>query len=178
MAGPAVGPAMVFAVPAWPLVAAALLQAPVAPASPSPAPSPEAPAQAPAAVDPAAATFETGVGLLLVLVKPDRTADYEAAMAALQGALSATTDPSRRALAQGWRVFRASETDAKGNAVYVHALFPTVPGADYRPSLLLDELLTDLPDGLIDRYADALAAPPTRLSLAEVANMAIAPVKK
>lgn len=160
--------------PAWPLVVAALLQAPAPPATPAPA----TPAQEPASVDPAAATFETGVGLLMVLVKPDHTADYEAAIVALQGALSATSDAARRALAQGWRVFRAAETDAKGNAVYVHALFPTVPGADYRPSLLLDELLTDMPEGLLERYAAALAGPPTRLSLAEVANMAVAPVRK
>ena len=124
------------------------------------------------------ASFTTGAGLLLVAVKADKTADYEAAMAALQGALAASTDPAKRSLAQGWRVFKAVEADAKGNAVYVHALFPTVAGADYRPSLLLDQLLAEPPVDLLAKYKDALAGPPTRLSLTELANMAVAPVKK
>jgi len=99
-------------------------------------------------------------------------------MTALQGALASSTDPVRRSLAQGWRVFKADETDAKGNAVYVHALFPTIAGADYRPSLLLDQLLAEPPTELLAKYKDALAGPPTRLSLTELANMAVAPVKK
>lgn len=138
---------------------------------------PQAPA-APAPVDPATASFTTDVGLLLVSVKPDKAPDYEAAMTALQAALSATTDPTRRPLAQGWRVYKASEPDSKGNVVYVHALLPTVPGADYRPSLLLDELLKDAPADVLAKYKEALAGAPTRLSLTELANMAVAPVKK
>ena len=99
-------------------------------------------------------------------------------MTALQGVLAASTDPVRRSLAQGWRVFKADEADAKGNAVYVHALFPTIAGADYRPSLLLDQLLAEPPTELLAKYKDSLAGPPTRLSLTELANMAVAPVKK
>jgi hypothetical protein len=87
-------------------------------------------------------------------------------------------DPARRPLAQGWRVYKASEPDAKGNVLYVHAILPTVPGADYRPSLLLDELLQDAPVELLAKYKDALAGAPTRLSLTELAHMAVAPVKK
>jgi predicted TPR repeat methyltransferase len=130
------------------------------------------------AADPAVTSFTTSAGLLLVAVKADKTADYEAAIATLQGALAASTDPARRSLAQGWRVFKAGETDAKGNAVYVHALFPTVTGADYRPSLLLDELLAEPPTELLAKYKDALAGPPTRLSLTEFAHMAVSPLKK
>jgi hypothetical protein len=111
-------------------------------------------------------------------VKPDKTADYEAAMTALQGALAAASDPAKRSLAQGWRVFKAAETDAKGNALYVHAVFPAVPGADYRPSLLLDQLLAEPPTELLAKYKAALAGPPTRLSLSELAHMAVAPVKE
>ncbi|MGE0461135.1 MAG: hypothetical protein AB7Q16_07175 [Vicinamibacterales bacterium] len=140
-------------------------------------PPPQQP-PAPAPVDPATASFTTAVGLLLVPVKPDKAPDYEAAIAALQAALSVATDPARRPLAQGWRVFKASEPDAKGNVLYVHALLPTVPGADYRPSLLIDELLQDAPAEMLAKYKEALAGAPMRLSLTELANMGVAPVKK
>ena len=39
--------------------------------------------------DPASATFSTEQGLLLVAVKPDKVADYEAVIVALQDALRA-----------------------------------------------------------------------------------------
>lgn len=154
-----------------------LLQAPA-----SPPPAAPADAQAPAAEapspDPAASVFTTNVGLLLVAVTADKTADYEAAITALQSAFAAATDPSRRAIAQGWRVYKAGESDAKGNALYVHALLPALPGVDYRPSLWLDQLLAEAPVELLAKYQAALAGPPSRLSLTELAHMAVAPVAK
>ncbi len=162
---------------AWLVSSLLVFQAPGgAPADGPPQPQPPAAPAAP--VDPATASFTTAVGLLLVPVRPDKAPDYEAAIAALQAALSATADPARRSLAQGWRVYRASEPDSNGNVLYVHAVLPTVPGADYRPSLLIDELLQDAPADMLAKYKEALAGAPMRLSLTELANMAVAPVKK
>jgi hypothetical protein len=156
--------------PAWTLASLLAAQAPATGGTPPQPPAPPA--------DPATATFSTSVGLLLVAVKADKVADYEAVMLAMQAAFAASTDPTRRAVAQGWRVFKAAEGDAKGNAIYVHALFPVVAGTDYRPSLWLDQLMEQAPPELLAKYKESLAGAPTRLSLAEVANMAVAPVKK
>ena len=155
---------------AWTLLILLAAQAPAPGGAPSQPPPPPA--------DPAAATFSTNVGLLLVAVKADKVADYEAVMAALQAAFASASDPARRAVAQGWRVFKAAEADAKGNAIYVHALLPVVAGTDYRPSLWLDQLVEQVPPELLAKYKESLAGSPTRLSLAEIANMAVAPVKK
>ncbi|MEW6320008.1 MAG: hypothetical protein AB1635_02850 [Acidobacteriota bacterium] len=137
-----------------------------------------APGQMPPSPDPAIVRFATPAGLLLVTVKPDRAADYEAAIVALQRALARTDDPERRALAEGWRVFKAEEADAKGAVIYVHIVQPAVETADYRPSLLLDALLTDPPSELLAKYRDAFAGPPTKLSLTELAHMAVEPVAR
>lgn len=154
----------------------------VAPAPPAPAPPPAQPApagQAAQAPDLGAAQFSTSVGLLLVAVKPDRVKDYEAAILALQAGFQKSSDPARREMAQGWHVYKAAETDAKNNALYVHALLPAVKDADYRPSLLLDELLEGAPPEIVTKYRDALAGPPSKLSLTELAHMgAAAPLKK
>jgi hypothetical protein len=136
------------------------------------------PAAPAAPVDPATATFSTDAGLLLVLVKADKVADYENAITALQDAFSKDTNADHRAVATGWRVFKAAEADSKGNVVYVHALLPVVAGTDYRPSLWLDQLLGGAPAELLDKYKNAFAGAPTRLSLTEFAHMAVAPVKK
>ena len=129
----------------------------------------------PPATDPASSQFTTDAGLLLVTVKPTATADYEQAIRTLQQAMSDAADPARAAAAKGWRVFKANETDAKGNALYVHAMLPAVSGFDYRPSLLLDEMVKDLEADLLAKYADAFAGPPHKLNLVEFANMSIAP---
>jgi hypothetical protein len=157
------------------LVALHGVQAP-APATPPPT-QPTPPAQPAPAPDPAAVQFTTDVGLLLVAVKPDRARDYEGAILALQGGFQKSSDPARREMANGWRVFKAAETDAKNNVLYVHVLFPTAKGADYRPSLLLEELLAGAPPELMTRYRDALAGPPSKLSLTQLAHMGIEPVK-
>ena len=74
---------------------------------------------------------------------------YESVIRTLQEALAKDTDEARRAAAKGWRVFKATEPDAKGNIVYVHVFLPAVPGFDYRPSLLIDALVKDLAPDLL-----------------------------
>jgi predicted TPR repeat methyltransferase len=144
---------------------AILLLALVQSAGSTPQPPAPPPADTPAAADPARILFPAGAsGLVLVLVKADRTADYEAVISALKTAVAAAPEADRR-IAQGWQVLKAREADAKGNAVYVHWLPAPVAEADYRPSILLDRLSTSLPETLLVKYRDALAAPPTRLTL-------------
>jgi hypothetical protein len=147
----------------------------VAQAVATPANSTPAKPTVPPSPDPASAHFTADVGLLLVAIKPAAIADYELAIRTLQGALSKDKDPVRAAAAKGWRVFK-SEMSAQGNQLYVHVMMPTVTGFDYRPSLLLDELIKDLEPDLLSRYQDAFAMPPTKLNLIEFANMAVAPL--
>jgi hypothetical protein len=158
--------ATVFA--GWLLALAQSAGSAAPPASPQPA--------APAAADPARLTFPDGTtGLVLVLVKADRTADYEAVLTALKQALESAADTERRHAA-GWRVFKAREADAKGNAVYVHWLPAPAGDVDYRPSFVLDRLASTLPDGLLGKYRDAIAAAPSRLSLDAVVELGLRPV--
>jgi hypothetical protein len=133
-------------------------------------------AAAPPSLDPAAATFTSDAGLLVVSVKPDKTADYEAAIRALQEALSNASGETHREIAKGWRVFKATDLDAKANAVYIHLLQPAVKSVDYRLSILLDELLSGASAELLAKYRDAIAAPPSKLGLTEFANMSVAPL--
>ena len=108
-------------------------------------------------------------------VKPTSLADYELVIQTLQAALAKDTDSKRAAAAKGWLVYKALESDAKGNAIFIHMLAPAVPEFDYRPSLLLDELVKELAPELLTKYQDAFAAPPTKLNLAAFAHMSVAP---
>ncbi len=143
------------------------------------APTPQAtvpPAATPPSPDPATSAFVGEAGLILVAIKPAATADYELVIQTLQAALAKDADASRKAATKGWRVFKAAATDTKGNVLYIHVMLPAVPGFDYRPSLLVDALVQDLAPEMLSKYQDAFAAPPSKLDLAELANMAVAPI--
>ncbi len=126
--------------------------------------------------DPASVHFLSDTGLLLVAIKPAAVADYEQVIRVVQEALAKDADATRSVAAKGWRVFKASEGDAKGNTLYIHLMLPAVTGFDYRPSLLLDELIKDLAPELLSKYQEAFAMPPSKLNLTEFASMSVAPV--
>jgi len=164
------------------LVLLAFVQSAGSTLQPPPAGTPQAPAPAaaPAAtdVDPARLVFPVDTsGIVLVAVKPDRTGDYEAMIRALHEALAAA-EPAARRIGEGWRVYRAADTDAKGNALYVHLIAAPVADTDYRPSVVLGRLVRDLPAELLVKYRDAFAGATTRLSLALLADLSLAPVVK
>ena len=115
--------------------------------------------------------------MVLVAVKPDRTADYEAMIRALHEAL-AGADPAARRIGEGWRIYKAADTDAKGNALYVHLVTTPLADADYRPSVVLAGLVRDLPADLLVKYRDAFAGATTRLSLTLLSDLALTPVVK
>jgi hypothetical protein len=125
--------------------------------------------------DPAAVMFATETGIVLHAVKPASVPDYEAAIVALQDAFSKSSDEKAKRVASGWRVWKAAEPDAKANIIYVHTLLPASPEVDYRPSRWLDDLMGGAPSDLLAKYRDSFALPPSKLSLTELSNMAIAP---
>jgi hypothetical protein len=155
-------------------------QSPAAPGNTSPpAPANASPGSPAPSVDPAAVVFAktSSAGLVLVTVKPDKVGDYEDVIRTLQDALSKSTDERQRALAAGWRVFKA-DGDPKSNAIFIHLIDPVVGSADYRPSLLLDEILAGASAEMLAKYRDAIVGAPAMLGLNEFANMAVPPPEK
>ncbi|MEZ5317630.1 MAG: hypothetical protein R2752_09545 [Vicinamibacterales bacterium] len=110
-------------------------------------PVPPAPAQ------PDAYQFPSGAGMLFFYVRPDHAADFEAVLARLDAALSATTDPARARQAVSWRMFRSLESHDE--RIYVFFFDPAVPDASYDPVKALGDLL---PDEVQDLYARLKAA--------------------
>ena len=146
-------------------------------AAPPQTPANQSPARIAPPVDPASSHFTTEAGLLLVTIKPASIGGYELVIRTLQDALSKDTDAKRVQAAKGWSVFKAAETDAKGNHIFIHVMMPALANFDYRPSLLIDQLVKDLAPDLLSIYQDSFAAPPTKLSLTEFAQMSVAPVE-
>jgi hypothetical protein len=92
--------------------------------------------------------------IVTVLIKPDRTADFEFVLSRLKEALARSENPKRKEQASGWRVFKSSEM-AQGNAVYVMRIDPVIKGEEYDITRLIAEVFPVEVQDLFLKYKDA-----------------------
>ena len=92
--------------------------------------------------------------IVTVLIKPDKTADFEFVLSRLKNALAKSENPKRREQAAGWRVFKSSEM-AQGNAVYVMRIDPVIKGEEYDITRLIAEVFPIEVQDLFLKYKDA-----------------------
>ena len=127
-------------------------------------------------------TFSSDAGLMLIFVKPDKTADFETILARIKDALLKSDKPQRRQQAAGWKVFKARETGPGAVAIYVSVMDPVVKDADYSLGALLTEASSagaapasgaDVRTSLYTKYLDAFGNPAINLfHLTAVADLA------
>lgn len=157
-AGRWVGVALSFLVPA---LAAAGPQA-VAPEAPSPAAAPAA----------KALSFTTPAGALLLSVLPAKTTEFESLMALFARALAASPDAQKKALGEGWTLYRAGEPAPGGaNVLYVVVIDPALPEADYSWQTILSTIVAAFPDKeqeVFEQGTSVHAGPMNKLTLTRV----------
>lgn len=124
-------------------------------------------AQEPAAAQPAAAaqpeaaapvlTLDSGdAAILTILIKPDKTADFEMVLNRLKDALQKSEKPERKQQAAGWKILKSTQM-AQGNAVYIFIIDPVVKGQEYDIVRLINEVFPDEVQDLFNKYKDAFA---------------------
>jgi hypothetical protein len=138
-------------------------------------------AQTPAGQAPAIDPRFVGAGdrtMILVLVKPDKAADFEAVMAKIKEGIAkpdkaddpnATPEAAKaaaegkvkraqwRKMAEGWSVLKVAEPMG-GNATYIWNLNPAIDGADYDPTKIIYETFDRAEaDALYGKLGGALA---------------------
>jgi hypothetical protein len=101
-------------------------------------------------------TFNSESVLVTLLIKPDKTADFEFVLARLKEALANSPKPERKAQAAGWRVFKSSQL-AQGNAVYIMRIDPVIKGQEYDITRLIAEVFPVEVQELFPKYRDAFA---------------------
>lgn len=110
----------------------------------------------PAAQEPAKPVFTINgdVAIITMLIKPDKTADFEVVLARLKEALQKSENPKRREQAAGWSILKSSQL-AQGNAVYVMQIDPVVKGEEYDITRLIAEVFPVEVQDLFLKYKDA-----------------------
>src|SRR5207244_13022505 len=116
----------------------------------APAAPPGAPTSTPGSRPPPAATppatraaadprvFAAGSSALVFYqIKPDRTHDFESVMLRVKDALARSSNGARRQQAASWRVYRAAESMAGGNTMFLFVIDPAVPGISYSEPQIL-----------------------------------------
>jgi hypothetical protein len=122
-------------------------------------------------------TFSGDAGLMIIFVKPDKAADFEAALARVKETLLNSDKTERREQAAGWKVFKARETGPAAAVIYVSVMDPIVKNADYSIGTLLSEgaaaaAEADPKASIYAKYLDAFMPPAIHLlHLAVVADI-------
>jgi hypothetical protein len=129
-------------------------------------PSGQPPATPPSGQQPAAAapgrTFSSDAGMLFNMIKPDKTADFEAIIARVKDAMAKSPNPVRKQQAAGWKVFKSVEPgmalpDGTRAVLYIFYIDPAVKDADYTITKILAEAF---PSEVQDLYNKLVACYP------------------
>jgi hypothetical protein len=127
---------------------------------PAPTPAEQQPAAAPA--EPQKPVFplpqncqECEVALVTILIKPDRTADFEMVLEKVKESLAKSENAERQQQAAGWTVFKG--TTVPQGAVYVMRIDPIVKGAEYDLMRIIAEVFPVEVQEIFTKYKDAFA---------------------
>jgi hypothetical protein len=138
------------------------------PGAPGAAGQPTAP---PPPAVPASRKFTSDGGVIFNVIKPDKTADFEAVMARVKEALAKSDNPKRKQMALSWRVFKGLESGPGGNYVYVFWFDPPVKDEDYQITTILGEAFPNELQDLWAKFTQCFVSGQTMLNLQQVVNM-------
>lgn len=111
-----------------------------------------------AAAPPAAPimALDGDAAIVTILIKPDKTADFEAVLNKLKESLAKNEKAERKQQAAGWKVFKSSQM-AQGNAVYIFLISPVLKGQEYDITRLIAEVFPVEVQEVFAKYKDAFA---------------------
>jgi hypothetical protein len=135
----------------------ALAAVPAMAQTPAPAPAPAAGQPAPAAAA-AQRQFNGDAGMILIYVKPEKTADFETAMGRVKEALTKSDKPERKQQGASLKLFKAVASPA--GQIYVLVSSPSVKNVDYSVASILTDGLPQEARAIYQVYADSLATQP------------------
>ena len=101
-------------------------------------------------------------------ISQSETENFEAVMRRVGETLQGSENVERPRQAEGWKVYRAKEPGLNDSVLYVWFIDPTVPGADYAVSQILNEAFPTEVQTLYEQYSESFAAGQSLINLDEV----------
>ncbi|MCC6990736.1 MAG: hypothetical protein IT181_17145 [Acidobacteria bacterium] len=93
---------------------------------------------------------------ITVLIKPDKTAEFEAVLTKVKDALAKSEKAERKQQAAGWSVFKANQA-VNGNTAYIMFINPVVKGQEYDITRLIAEVFPVEVQEFFQKYKDSFA---------------------
>ncbi|HUQ88899.1 MAG TPA: hypothetical protein VM096_15185 [Vicinamibacterales bacterium] len=101
-------------------------------------------------------TLDGDAAVITILIKPDKTADFEAVMSKYREALGKSDNAARKNQLAGLKIFK-SPTQANGNAMYLIVADPVVKGEEYDITRVVNEVFPSEVTDIYNKYKDSFA---------------------
>src|SRR5687768_16388418 len=125
--------------------------------APASAPAPQQPAAAPTEPAKPRFTLAGDAAIVSMVIKADKTADFEFVLNKLKEALNKSEKPERKQQAAGWKIFKSAQPGPNGAAVYVMRIDPVVKDAEYDITMIISEVFPVEVQEIFAKYKDAFA---------------------
>jgi hypothetical protein len=103
-----------------------------------------------------ALTLEGDSSVITILIKPDKTADFESVIAKYKEAFEKSENPTRKQQLAGMKFFK-SPTVAQGNAMYIIYVDHVVKGEEYDITRIVTEVFPVEVQTVYQKYKDSFA---------------------
>jgi hypothetical protein len=97
------------------------------------------------------------VAMITLLIRPDKTADFESVFAKYKEALGKSDKPARKEQLAGIKAFKSGQSGPKGEAIYILMVDPVVKGEEYDLMYIINEVFPSEVQALFAKYKDAFA---------------------
>lgn len=101
-------------------------------------------------------TLDGDAAIVILLIKPDKTADFEAVIAKYKDAFAKSDNPKRKEQLAGMTVLKAA-TPIGGNAAYIFRIDPVLKGEEYDITRIILEVFPSEATDMYNKYKDAFA---------------------
>jgi hypothetical protein len=101
-------------------------------------------------------TLEGEAAIVILLIKPDKTADFEAVVAKYKEAFAKSDNPKRKEQLAGLTVLK-SPTAMGGNTAYIFRVDPVVKGEEYDITRVIYEVFPSEATDMFNKYKEAFA---------------------
>ncbi len=101
-------------------------------------------------------TLEGDAAVMIVLIKPDKTADFEAVVAKYKEAFEKSENATRKEQLAGMKIFK-SPTAMGGNTAYIFSVDPVLKDQEYDITRIILEVFPSEATDMYNKYKDAFA---------------------
>jgi hypothetical protein len=113
-------------------------------------------AQEPAAAQAPVMALDGDAAVVTILIKGDKTADFESVIAKYKEALGKSDNPKRKEQLAGMKFFK-SPTAVQGNAMYIIYVDPVLKGEEYDITRVVTEVFPVEVQEVYAKYKDSFA---------------------